>query len=1623
MMRPQAPLKNLFNRLIFGVLSVSLLTISNSAVGQLADSDSRAPAARVDQQMLERIAIEEMSEQDIEAINGKPLIARKPLPKSNPLIKPTGYDARLIVKFVDSMKARPQDNGMIMSRARQSTFEVDLLAKRYGAVFSSPFRKLEEGDLNRIRAKAALNSGKAQPDLAGMMYIEAPDSFMQPLAEELQALDCVEWIAYETLPEPHGFSANTSLPAATVVASATALQPTGACCLPTAPGCVDITQATCNQLGGSWQTGTCATANICDGACCLAFPSQAVCQATDALSCVNLGGTFDLNTVGVANPCAQAPACRGRACDAAGACQDNVASNLVAAVDFSLSTCALDPCPPPPATGACCLPVAGDDLLEDADCIEGVSSTQCATLLGVFEGGITCDQTECLQGACVDDFSLIVNNQPGANITVTTLEACVTSGFPNPSFAGFGHGANTTAFDTAAGGLFGSCCLGDFCLVVFGSDNDAATDTCNAIGEELGVPGYWARPEFNNTTGSTENTLCTQATTAGGQYTRCSNETGMCLVPQDNFCQDQGGIGIAACLIGLDGIFLDYRDDTGFFPPLRCEEPVSGQATEQEPGDEALFGACCFTGDTATNIEALNVFFNLPPDAQTPSCRSAMPSFVVDPLTGQRMTPYTVATPDPELPPGIPKAICDRLGYPWEVIFTENSTDCLEEPCPASAGNFPCGYNWFWPSWTDLVNVPILDWPNLNRTPIVQTPSQRYQGPCHQALTWYNCWDYGDPDGLGVVCCEEVVGIYAGCAEPNNDFPLAPGQWNTFCQQLAMTLCEPPESPIEQVGQPLLSCPVVYAGLGNPRPNSTNLLGYCPCIGSVLAGPCDQPNGTRGCENVQCCTTVCAIEGFGYCCTAGWDEGCAQIASIMCERSQENAGDQLFPPIPRCSDPMCAGYDTPDFTEGQGYLTPIQYGFREFFYGGQVSPDFPALAFPTPTAVVPNVRPQGYLPNCFAFPSGIDGYMGEGLYLEEWRKKKVDPFWYKWAGLYGIGAEYQREYGRDLASTDGVIYNRTRGYGINVGVIDYSYTEMHEDLNVTPEPGVTMMPDLPEPFGPAHGTAVLGIINAIDQTRPNPGLPNNQQPDGLTQIGVVGIAPEANALFFPLVSLEDGARELEAWTNAINTLGLGDVLCIPYGPQGGGGCVNTVEATWTLANVATDLGITVVMSAGNASVDLNAAPEFGDNGVIITGASTPGGASSGGTDDGIPEWDASVTQGALPLYFSNWNSAQPVGAGDPSAEVPGNQVSLTMWGQNVYSTGGTTPIVDLSFNSDFPNGFGNQPCYDPADPFPIGRNWNPSQAAEPNVAYGTRILERAYTNDFGGTSAAAAMVAAVVCDVQGFHNQFYGVDASPQQIRAALCGSARSFGDPLIPTADQDKFWGFGTPRPRDACLDLIAQSDLAYDDSPWLDELYILTGDLISGNIFSVKGNGDNNFLVLRTRRTGGVVSTDDPAPFNQVNYPVRGPITDIGLVVNSDANRFSAAEVTAIVDAPAVRTAFYGYIYNPRTGNWDYLLDSFTLLEPNAEDDEGPGATEDIVIPIQFVNNYIKNGDLKIRFWTYQIDSGGAGLSVPSSVSSGDPHPSDYSIMRYEFIGFELENGGGGAGGGGGIIVNNNG
>jgi hypothetical protein len=582
-------------------------------------------------------------------------------------------------------------------------------------------------------------------------------------------------------------------------------------------------------------------------------------------------------------------------------------------------------------------------------------------------------------------------------------------------------------------------------------------------------------------------------------------------------------------------------------------------------------------------------------------------------------------------------------------------------------------------------------------------------------------------------------------------------------------------------GTPFCADAICCDLVGNIRPFCTTFPGgewdelcvaiahlFCdPGIGadrcaSLINGSCFEEHPLPGCVDETCCNVVCAIDPF--CCENEWDEGCVALAEANCV----NPG----------------GGPTPDFTNRQGYLTRFGYALQ-------------------PGGVPPGLAPPA--------PNPLFGFGGEGFFLfdDQYLTDHPEaPIPQRYSGLYGLGRQLLEEYGVGP-------YNMTRGRGVKVAVIEWAYYAGHEDLDVIPEPGQTMIM-IPEVTSPEHATACLGIINAQ-----------------INGFGMNGIAPDAQAYFFPITSVEEGPREFAAWVRMMQTLGHGDVVSCSYGPGVG---LNCVEANWDLIRMASDLGITVCVSAANSCINLDNAEDFGDSGAMVVGAGTPG-------------------RDHTRLTFSNYyQDGTPLGD-----DANGNVVHIQGWGASVPSLGG-------SANLNFPGG-----------------NWN-----------------RSYCSDFNGTSAAAPQVAALAACLQGLAKQFYDIPLMPDQIRLALVNTgfpqggvpnpdnlggfdeALGCGPDTDPEEGPNKIGPF--PRPERAGYFILNQDSVGFDDAPHIDDVLIIRGNLLAGNHFSLKGRQDGNFLVVESLYTLRKHRPNLPGPAGKVTYLGTGQIADIMATAHMD-------------------------------------------------------------------------------------------------------------------------------------------
>jgi len=158
-------------------------------------------------------------------------------------------------------------------------------------------------------------------------------------------------------------------------------------------------------------------------------------------------------------------------------------------------------------------------------------------------------------------------------------------------------------------------------------------------------------------------------------------------------------------------------------------------------------------------------------------------------------------------------------------------------------------------------------------------------------------------------------------------------------------------------------------------------------------------------------------------------------------------------------------------------------------------------------------------------------------------------------------------------------------------VIDYSAYLNHEDLvgQVTIEAGQTVFLQPGGDIDPDHGTAVLGVIVAAENS-----------------IGVTGVAPRAAAIFYPAATSTQFGRMATAIVSAGEDLDVGDVLCIPLElGEGGGAPVCSDPAYNTLLGVSASLGITNVCAAGNGGF-ATLAPASGVHNAVLVSSVWPG---------------------------------------------------------------------------------------------------------------------------------------------------------------------------------------------------------------------------------------------------------------------------------------------------------------------------------------------------------------------------------------------------------------------------------
>lgn len=739
-----------------------------------------------------------------------------------------------------------------------------------------------------------------------------------------------------------------------------------------------------------------------------------------------------------------------------------------------------------------------------------------------------------------------------------------------------------------------------------------------------------------------------------------------------------------------------------------------------------------------------------------------------------------------------------------------------------------------------------------------------------------------------------------------------------------------------------------------------------PDCGVGGTGSCFSQNPSLFCDNMDCCEDVCDLDPF--CCdetadwpgrgTPRWDAWCADHANEICPGGSHTQGG------PRPGSPFHnVNLPTDNFARAQGYLTIDPY-----FTFCSVDADCPGvqtcstgLAGQPPAGICTN--PCTVLADC---PTGMECDLFGNCNIPadaapglRWDTSGPPPAVGSPMSPFtgeGLGLQDLWNTGQTLLQAGFGTENLSRGKGIKIGVIEFSAflpnaigddaPYGHEELVANPSAtqpgpndviwetdpldGFTILPGTNSEGN--HGTATLGIIGALNNNQAGGIRPEGEAPSAsiANQRGVVGMAPDAKRYFFSIQTLGGGgsadaiARALDPSPGSPD-FGPGDVLSFSFGPAACGTLASESGGDWIALTLAVDAGVTCVVAAGNECCNLDDDPqEFGDSGIIIVGAVYPGLG-----DNGFYSY--------CRTSFSNFCRA----CTEESA------VHTSAWG---------TSVTTLGYGDLYTGWTGGVPS-----------------------------VNRTYTANFGGTSAAAPIIAGYCACLQGLAKQRWGIPLAPRQIRDVItdetgffqCGFADTED---LPGREQIEFLPcFAFPFAAQGDFNLDGQGNRvsinetnvftwAADDgfdvtsgeffagNDEIEQALVIQGHLVSGNLFSLK-KIDGNYLIIESRLslpTGGGVT--------QRGALGSGQTTDLGVLATGQSPVLSiAVSVTSFMSTfSGVRVV---YLKNFTTNKWVPIGVDFLSL-----------GTATAVFPAQTTapGQFVRSGDnqVQIRVWTLSLD-----------------------------------------------------
>ena len=565
-----------------------------------------------------------------------------------------------------------------------------------------------------------------------------------------------------------------------------------------------------------------------------------------------------------------------------------------------------------------------------------------------------------------------------------------------------------------------------------------------------------------------------------------------------------------------------------------------------------------------------------------------------------------------------------------------------------------------------------------------------------------------------------------------------------------------------------------------------------------------------------------------------------------------------------------------------------------------------------------------------------------------------------------------------------------RGRGAKIAVLDFSFWRGHEDLerielnskgapvldaNDEPIPTVSWSRDtqgryfprkpyvivekdvtmitIPSVGYPDHGTAVLGQLSALDEARDW----------GEEAQGITGIVPEAQPYFYPLVTREDGPRELTAWFKAVLELGPGDVICAAYDPAGIFTSCAENEAVVTISQLAAQQGIVSAVAAGNGRQECISAGGGAEDGMIIVGGVTPAGPGQ-----------------AHRQAESNY----------------GESVDSAAWGDYVVSTG----YGDLfsALQDQYPSDLGTNRRRS------YTARFGGTSAAAAQIAGSVCALQGLAKQFFGIPANPTGLrdIAMVPFPAEGAPNTEAVIfDNSARQNFPAVSGILGSdvdgdgrldgvyealggeSGDIDVALGTYPRIWRFAD---NSSAVNQLLTLDGAVIDNEAINliSIYPIQGEFF-GNIYSAKGedgallNATSEFALGSEGLSGlppasildqGPRAGDIVSLLRDAVRPVTGEVTDLALEhrVTTDPRQLSSIEATVSLRAPVTPVLVVGMSL------WDYRLNRWQVADVDlvtAEDDVDPvtgNVTLEFELPVGFgfAQRYVSRQRNWTRIWT---------------------------------------------------------